>query len=109
MRKLLPLCLMVFLAGCAFMGVPTASTFNQRLAAAYSTATAVTKTELLLVQGGKLSKTDAVKISDSIDSAVGTLDIARLTFASTPVAAEDNLTTAIAALSAIQTLLEARK
>lgn len=77
MRKLaiLPLCLI--LCACASLGVPQPKTFNERLAAAYSSVTSVRASTTILLNGGVIGSADAVNVQRQADVAREGLDVAR--------------------------------
>lgn len=84
-------------------------TFNERLAAGYVTVTSVRQTTTTLLQGGKISSTDAQNVQKQADSVREGLDVARQLKLALPQAGEDKLTATLAVLTSLQTYLEARQ
>lgn len=91
------------LVACQQLGVPSPETFNQKLAVAYTSVTAVRTTATQLLAARKISPDDAENVNASADVARAGLDVARRT--SDPAAANAKLTAAVAALTALQTYL----
>ena len=89
-------------AGCSTLGIPTADTFNARLAVAYSSVTAVRLSAKTLLDSERITKEDGQNVLDQTNHARAGLDIAR------KLAAAD-LKSADAKLAAIRTTLEALK
>ena len=101
--------MVVMLAACAQIGIPTPDTFNQRLAAGYATTTAVRQTATDLLKAKKIDVADAENVLKSTDAARTGLDVAR-TLAKTNLAAADSKVSAIhTVLTALSTYLAGRK
>ena|SRR2546430_144055 len=96
-------------AGCAFLGVPTPTTFNERVAAAYTTTTEVVESTRSLLVAGKLRPDDAQNVLRQTDTVVAGLDIARSYSATNPIAANDKLTATLTILQGIQAYLNSRE
>ena len=97
------------LGGCASVGLPTADSFNERLAVGYASVTTIRQTATALLQAKKISADDGQQVLDQTNNARQGLDIAR-TLSKTNLAAADGKLTAIrTALNAVQTYLAARQ
>lgn len=79
-RLFLPLVILV-LAACASLGLPTPKGFDQQLADAYGVHTAVLQTIAIGTQGGQLSSADANAINNMAVNARVILDAARTAYA----------------------------
>ncbi len=96
-------------SGCASLGIPTPQTFNERVAAAYTTSTAVVETMRTLYAAGKITPEDANNVLKQTDTVIVGLDVARAYSATNPIAANDKLTATLTILQAAQSYLNARK
>lgn len=97
------------LVACASLGLPTATTFNERALTAAATITEVTKTTSVLLQADKITPDDASNIQGQIHNAEQAITVAR-SLAKTDIAAADNRMTAIiAGLTALQAYLGSQK
>lgn len=92
-------------SACAQLGLPTAQTFNEKLAAGYSSVTAVRDTATTLLVAKKISPDDAQNVQNQADNARAGLDIARSAHAVNATAADAKLTQVMAALTALQSYL----
>lgn len=101
--------LLVILTACTTIGVPAPQTFNERLAAAYSTVTAARDTTATLLTSGKLTAADAQNVNTQCDNLRSALDVARTLRITDPVEADSRLSATIAALTALQSYLESRQ
>lgn len=116
---------MFVLPGCASLGLPTAKTFNERLAAGYTTVTAVREATGVWLDGkvraaraepdqGRqdaliaAAKADAQNVQAQADTAREGLDIARSLKGLDLGAAEERLASTLRILEALQTYLEGR-
>ncbi len=99
----------VFLTACAGLGLPTPTTFNERLAAAYGTVTEVRSDATILLSAGKITPADAQNVQNQADNAKAALDLARTMSKGDLPAANTRLTATIAALTALQAYLASRK
>ena len=110
MKKLLLVFSLTFLPACAQLGIPPAETFNQRIAVAYSTVTAVRDTATTLLKGKRITVQDAENVQQQADNARSGLDIARTMFADgKTIPADDKLQSVSVALRALQTYLASKK
>lgn len=102
--KVIPLVLM--LGACASLGLSSAQSFNQRLAYAYGTHTAVMQAATTAVSSGALSTADAEQVLKMADQTKVLLDGARTLSASGDLTgANSKLSLALTALTALQTYL----
>lgn len=97
------------MAGCASLGLPTPTTFNERLAAAYGTVTAVRTEGDSLLAAGRITPDDAQSIQNQANSARSALDVAGVAFRTDPAAANTKLTATITVLTALQSYLATRR
>jgi hypothetical protein len=108
MRKLL-IPLLLTLASCSTLGVPSASTFNEKWAAAVQADTAVVQTTTTLLAADKIKADDAKNVEAQADNVKAALDIARTTYATDQTGGTTKLQSALTALTALQTYLETKK
>lgn len=101
--------LFLLLAGCAYLGVPTPTTFNERVAAAYTTTTALVETTRTLLVAKKITPSDAENVLKQTDTVIAGLDVARSYSATNPIAANDKLTATLTILQAIQSYLNSQR
>lgn len=103
MRKLaLFLPIVLILAACASLGVPTPKTLNERIAAGYVSVTGARNMTLTLLNGGVIGSEDAERVQAQLDNAKEGLDIAR----TLPAAeAETRVQTALTILQAARSYL----
>lgn len=100
--------LAALLSACAQLGIPTATTFNERLAVAYSSVTQVRQSAATMLKAKQITADDGQSVLTATDAARAGLDVAR-TLATTDLKAADNrLTAARAALTALSTYLSTR-
>lgn len=97
------------IAGCASLGLPTPTTFKERLAAAYSTVEGVRSEADALLLARRITPDDAQSIQNQATSARSALDVASLAFIRDPAAADTKLTATITALTALQGYLASRR
>ena len=107
MKKLLCIFALSFLPAC--VGMPTADTFNQKLAIAISTVTAVRSTATTLLQAKKISVEDAQNVQAGADNARQGVEIARTISKVDVSAADQRLTAVTTVLSALQTYLASKE
>jgi hypothetical protein len=93
------------LAACATFGVDPPQTFNQRVAAAQITVTAVRSSALSLLNAEKISVADAKNVQASADAGNAAIDLALTSSATDPTGANNKLAAAIAILTGVQTYL----
>ncbi len=98
----------VLASACASVGLPTAETFNEKLAVGYGTVTQVRSTATQLVMTKRLGSADASNVQAQADSARAGLDIARDMSKSDLPAANTRLQMATTVLTALQSYLSAR-
>ena len=91
---------------CASLGVPVPKTFNERLAAGYTTVTANRQLNTTLINSRVISADDGENVQKQNDLARVGLDIASTL---TGTAAEDKLTTTITVLDSIKAYLESKR
>lgn len=106
------------LTGCQSLGLPTPQTFEEKLAAGYTSVTAVRGGALTYLQSveakgdpakSKAAADDAANIQAQADDARKGLDVARGLKAVDFKSADARLTSTLAVLTALQTYLEARR
>lgn len=100
---------LVLLTACAALGVPTPETFNEREAAAISSVTAARELTTSLLVAGRISPADARNVQQQADNLREGIAVASAIHATDPGAAENRLTAAITALSALNQYLAGRK
>ncbi len=94
------------LCACSSLGLTNADTFNEKLAYAYGTHTAVLEATTTSVKSGALSGTDARHVLKAADDARALLDAAKVAAASGDTAGASNkLALATSALTALQAYL----
>lgn len=92
-------------AGCQTIGVPTPSTFNERVAAALTTVTTVRETSTSLLNAGKISSQDHANIEEEADNVRAAITIARSLSSVDATAADAKLQSAQQILLALQSYL----
>ena len=97
MRQLNALWLVLLLAGCAQLGFSSPQTFDQRLAVAYGTHTAIQRAAATELRAGHLKKADAQEVLTLADQSKVLLDAARM--AGDTTVAQNKLTLAVAVLT----------
>ena len=93
------------LAGCASLGLATPKGFDQQLAQAYGIHTAVVSATATALQTRSITSAEAEQVQKQADSARALLDTAHTAEASNPGAAQNDLSLALTALTALQTYL----
>lgn len=101
--------LLLILAACQTLDVPTPTTFNQKALAAYNALSAARQTTSTLLSAGKLTPADAQNVKDQLVNLKSAIDIASQIYASDPQAGTDRLATAITGLTALQGYLVGRQ
>lgn len=99
----------VALSACAALGVPTPSSFNEREAAAISTATGTLSTARGLLSANKIAPKDAENAIKQADTFMEAITVAETLHATDPRAAEDKLAATIASLNSLRDYLATRK
>ncbi len=97
--------LAALLSACAQLGIPTADTFNERLAVAYSSVTQIRVTATSLLKAKQLTADDGQSVLTATDAARAGLDVARSLSKTDLKAADNRLTAARTALTALSTYL----
>ncbi len=105
MRKLLPLLALLALTSCAQLGVAPARSFDQRLAYAYGTHTAVLEAAAAGVRAGALTPADGAAVLRLADQSRQVLDAARDIETTNIKGAESKLALAAAILAELQEYL----
>lgn len=95
-------------SGCAFLGVPTAQTFNERAALALSSVTTARQGALTLLQAKRITPADADNIQRQADTARAAIDVARSLHATDPAAGNAKLTQAQTVLTALDAYLKTK-
>lgn len=108
MRKILYV-LLLLVSACATLGIPTPQTFNERLAAGYTTGTTIVSVTTTLLAAKKLSSADAENVLKQTDTAVAGLDISRQLSATDLAAADTKLAASLVVLNALQAYLNSKK
>lgn len=97
-----------FMCACAQLGIVQPDTFNQRLAAGYTSVTAVRQGTATLLSGQKITVVDAQNIQTQADTARAGLDIAQGLSSTDITSAENRLTVSLTILQGLQTYLTSR-
>jgi hypothetical protein len=95
------------LTACSSLGVTAPKGFDQQLAVAYTTHTAVLQALATATTAGSISSAEAVQVNTQAQSARALLDAARAAEATNPAGAQTNLTLALTGLTALQGYLNA--
>lgn len=107
MKYLLPL-LACALVACQTIGVPAPKGFDQQLAEAYGTHTAVVSATATALASGAITSSEAQAVQTQAIASRALLDAARAAESSNPAGASNNLALAVTALTALQTYLNAQ-
>jgi hypothetical protein len=108
-RTLAAILMVGVLSACTTFGIPKAETFNQRVAAAYTSVTSVRQTATILLQGNVITAADAQNVQNQADNARTGLDLAKSMHGSLPKSAEDRLSASLVILQTLQTYLDKRQ
>lgn len=100
--------MVVLLTACATVGLPTADTFNQKLAVGYGTVTQLRTSAADLLKAGKITKADAQNIQTQADAARAGLDVAQELSAKDMAGANNRLVMVTTILTAAQAYLSSR-
>jgi len=100
---------MLALTSCAQLGLPTATTFQDRLTAGYALNAEVRSTSTALLNAKKISSVDAENVLNQNDNARAGLDIARTIGRADPKAGDTKLTSIRTVLIALQGYLATKK
>ena len=98
--------LLILLAGCAQLGLSTPQTFDQKLAVAYGSHTAIQRAAATELRAGHLKKADAQEVLTLADQSKVLLDAARM--AGDTTVAQNKLTLAVAVLTQVQAYINQR-
>lgn len=93
------------LAACSMLGITQPTTFNEKLALGYGTATAVLTSTDTLLKAGKITSSVASNIESQDANLKAALDIAQATYASNQTDGGNQLATALTALNALSSYL----
>lgn len=104
MRKLI-FGVLLFMTGCASLGLAPAQSFDDKLAYAYGTHTGVLLSAHQAETQGAISKDEEKQVLMLADQAQAFLDGAKAVEGSNPTAASNNLTLALNILIQVQTYL----
>jgi hypothetical protein len=104
LRNLAPIAAFIALiAACA--ALPTPQSFDEQLAAAYGAHTAVVQAAAAALKGGTISTAEAIEVEHQAQSSRAMLDAARALESSNTAGAQNDLTLASSALTALQSYL----
>jgi hypothetical protein len=101
--------LLVLISGCAYLGLPTPTTFNERLASAYGTVTTIRQTTTTLLVAKKITADDAQNVQNQADAARSALDVSAAVFKTDPAAGNNKLAATITLLTSLQAYLATKK
>lgn len=107
--RLLAVLILMIASACASLGLPSPSTFNERLAAATGTVTEVRNAADTLLIAKKISSDDAQNIQNQADNVRQGLNIARSMSKTDLSAANTKLTTTLTVLTALQAYIATKK
>lgn len=96
------------LSGCSTLGVPSPQTFNQRLAAAYQTASGIADTILVLEEAGKISPMEEASAVKRLSELRAALDLALSLHVNAPQTSETDLQQALSGLQELDTVLKSK-
>jgi hypothetical protein len=96
---------MLALTSCAQLGLPTATTFQERLTAGYALNAEVRNSAATLLNAKKLTADDGQNILAQTDNARAGLDVARVIAKGDPKAGDAKLTAVRTVLLALQAYL----
>lgn len=96
---------MIVAGGCAQLGLPTASTFNQQAAVVLGSITTARQTAVTLLDEKRITVEDARNVQEQADNARAALGVARTLYATDPKAAHTKLEATAAGLRVLQTYL----
>lgn len=94
--------LILMAAGCSNLGLPSPQTFNQKIAVAIGSVTAVRNSATTLLVAKKITVADAENVQTAANNARAGIDVARTIEASDPVGANSKLTAVTTVLTALQ-------
>lgn len=100
---------LIFLMGCASLGVPAADTFNKKVAAATVSVNTGSQTDLTLLQQHKITPDESDQYIARLADLQTAINSTRTVYDTSPADAENRLAAAITALNLLLTELEKRK
>lgn len=100
---------LAIVSGCQSLGVPSPSSFNQKLVIAYLSITSVRESTTVLLQSKVIPVNDARNIEAQADNARAALDIAQTVYATDPAGAQTKLDTTLTAITALQAYVASKK
>jgi len=95
----------VLATSCAQLGIPVPKTFNEQVAAAQTSVTAVVDDARILLLTKKITPDDATNVLKQTDNITEGLAVARVLNGTNPAAANDKLAATVLALNALQVYL----
>lgn len=101
--------LMATLCACAQMGIAPADTFSKKLAAGYTTSTAVAQAAASMLIAGSITPANAQRVHDTNNQAIIALDAAGLLAKTDLASAEARLAATILVLTELQAQLAAKQ
>ena len=101
--------LILSLTACAQLGIPTATTFQERLTAGYALNAEVRTSAVTLLNAKRITADDGQHVLEQTNNARQGLDVARSIARSDVKTADGKLTAVRTALVALQSYLAARK
>lgn len=107
-NTLMALVLALTATSCAQLGLPTATTFQERLTAGYALNAEVRKSATTLLNAKKLTADDGQNILDQTNNARQGLDVARAIGKGDPKAGDAKLTAVRTVLLALQSYLASK-
>lgn len=100
--------LFALLHGCQSLGIPSASTFNEKVTVGYAAVTTVRMSALSLLNAKTITPSDAQNVQDQANNIRAGLDIARQTYAVDPSGAQSKLASVLTALNGLQSYIATR-
>lgn len=105
MKRLMSALFLSFLFGCTALGIPTATTFNEKITAAYALNATIRTTSVTLMDAKKITADDGQNILNQNDNARAGIEIARKLALVDQTAANGKLTSIRTILVGIQAYL----
>ena len=102
------LSMLLILSACASLGIPTAETFSEKLAAGYTLNTAVRQSATTMLQSKSITADDADSVLKTTDASRQGLDVAKSLAKTDMTAADAKLTATRTVLLALQAYLAAK-
>lgn len=101
--------ILLALGGCSALGLATPKGFDQQLAEAYGTHTAIVSATATALAAGSINSAQAAQVQTQAMSARALLDAAKAAETANPAAAGNDLTLALTGLTALQSFLNAQQ